>query len=250
LLDEPRVARVLEQQRVTALFVTTALFNQYALTIPKALAGLKYLMCGGERNDPASFARVLSEGGPLHLIHCYGPTETTTFALTCEINGVPQGTVSLPIGRPIANTKVYLLNSHRQPAPVGVAGEMYIAGDGVALNYLNRPELTAERFVEDPFHGGRMYKTGDLGRYLPDGNIEYLGRNDRQVKIRGFRLELGEIEARLRECAGVREAVALAREDAPGEKRLVAYVVSEQPELDVAGLRQALAGSLPEYMLP
>src|SRR5262249_40359362 len=153
----------------------------------------------------------------------------------------------------IRNTRLYILDSRLRPAPIGVMGELCIAGAGVGRGYFKQPSLTQERFIPDPFAsepGARMYRTGDLGRYLPDGNIEYLGRNDHQVKIRGFRIELGEIEARLQQQPGIRKAVVLAHEDTPGEKRLVAYVVSEMAELDVAGLRQALSVSLPEYMLP
>ncbi|MEN3033071.1 non-ribosomal peptide synthetase, partial [Chromobacterium amazonense] len=143
---------------------------------------------------------------------------------------------------------------HGQPVPLGVAGEIHIAGAGVARGYLNRPELTAERFLANPFStdpDARLYKTGDLGRWLPDGNLEYLGRNDFQVKIRGFRIELGEIEARLAQCDGVREAVVIAREDVPGDKRLVAYLLAEPGiELVPAQLRQQLAQRLAEYMLP
>src|SRR6202041_200574 len=136
--------------------------------------------------------------------------------------------------------------------PIGVSGEIYIGGAGVARGYLNRPELTAERFVADPFSGeacARLYRTGDLGRWRPDGSIEYLGRNDHQVKIRGFRIELGEIESRLLNCPGLREAVVLAREDQPGEKRLVAYFTGE-PDIPVATLRSHLADTLPDYMVP
>src|SRR5262249_9152816 len=156
---------------------------------------------------------------------------------TYEVRRVCEGARSIPVGRPISNTQIYILDGNEEMAPMGVRGEIYIGGAGVAWGYHNRAKQTAERVVPDPYSlevGGRLYKTGDLGRWQADGEIEFLGRNDWQVKIRGFRIELGEIEARLRECAGVREAVALAREDEPGAARLVAYVVSEEPELDVA----------------
>jgi len=189
------------------------------------------------------------------MINHYGPTETTVGVCTylLSLSDLPN---TIPIGRPIANTRIYILDCYGEPVPVGVAGELYIGGAGVARGYLNRPELTAEKFVKDPFAaeaGARMYKTGDLGRWLPDGNIEYLGRNDDQVKIRGFRIELGEIEARLAEHAGVREAVVVAREDEPGEKRLVAYYTSSdttEPSIGAEELRGHLLARLPEYMVP
>ena len=233
LLEPHSFAYALETNSVTTLFITTALFNRYAVIIPEVLARLRFLLCGGEQSEPSSFARVRQHAGPQHLIHCYGPTETTTFAATFEVKDVPPGARSVPIGGPISNTQIYILDRQGELVPIGVVGEIHIGGLGVARGYLNRPTLTAERFVTDPFAetaGASMYKSGDLGRYLPDGNIEFVGRNDFQVKIRGFRIELGEIEARLAEHPAVGEAVVLAREDEPGERRLVAYLTVKEGE--------------------
>ena len=197
---------------------------------------------------------VETDDAPRHFLNGYGPTETTTFAVVHRVDGVSPDARSIPIGRPIGNTQIYILDEHLQPVPLGVTGELYIGGAGVARGYLNRPELTAERFITDPFGGepgGRLYRTGDLGRYRMDGTIEYMGRNDFQVKIRGFRVELGEIESRLRGCAGVRDAVVLAREDVPGDKRLVAYVVPEAGvDLSASALRDQLSSGLADYMVP
>ncbi|MEX3901646.1 amino acid adenylation domain-containing protein, partial [Paraburkholderia sp. BR10954] len=259
VIDASTFARALKQQRVTSLFLTTALFNQYASAIAPTLGQLKYLLCGGERNDLSSFLRLLREEGPVRLVHCYGPTETTTFATVYEVTASDETFRRLPIGRPIANTRVYLLDGHGAPVPFGAVGELYIGGAGVARGYLNRPELTAERFIASPFVAGdRLYKTGDLARYLPDGNLEFLGRNDEQVKIRGFRIEPGEIAARLAEHALVREAVVVAREDRRGDKHLVGYVVcaaeaaSNGPDGGaLAGaLRAHVSAHLPDYMVP
>ncbi|HAV2137419.1 TPA: amino acid adenylation domain-containing protein [Serratia marcescens] len=252
LTEAEALAAALVRQGINVLFLTTSLFNQYVHSIAATLAQLKYLLSGGEAADPHAFARMLKEAGPVRLINGYGPTECTVFATTATIERVDPWQ-RLPIGRPIGNTRIYLLDEHGQPVPLGATGEIYIAGPGVALGYLNRAELTAERFLADPFNPGeRMYRTGDLARYLPDGNIDYLGRNDRQVKIRGFRIECGEIEARVAGHPAVREAVV----DVLGEadtKRLVAWVV---PEADAdrqtlaVTLRQYLVGMLPEFMLP
>ncbi|MBT1517588.1 amino acid adenylation domain-containing protein, partial [Bradyrhizobium sp. SRL28] len=174
VINPSRFARALKQQRVTSLFLTTVLFKQYTSSIAPTLAQLKYLLCGGERNDLPSFLRLLREEGPVRLIHCYGPTETTTFATVCEITAIDETFRRLPIGRPIANTRVYLLDGHGAPVPLGAVGELYVGGAGVARGYLNRAELTAERFIASPFvDGDRLYRTGDLARYLPDGNLEF-----------------------------------------------------------------------------
>jgi amino acid adenylation domain-containing protein len=215
---------------------------------------VRVLVLGGEPLQ-ASVAQLWRKYAPrTRIFNHYGPTETTVGCAVYELGENPSGTV--PIGRPISNTQIYILDSHLQPAPIGVAGEIYIGGAGVARGYLNRPELTTERFVEDPFShcaGARLYKSGDLGRWRADGVVEYLGRNDDQVKIRGHRIEPGEIEAQLMRHAQVKKAVVTAREDVPGEKRLVAYVtpgdsVAAAPSAEV--LRAYLSAVLPDYMVP
>ncbi|GAB6261968.1 non-ribosomal peptide synthase/polyketide synthase [Photobacterium sp. R1] len=209
------------------------------------------VMCSGEAL-PASLVTEFYRQMPHAELHnLYGPTEAAIDVTAWHCTREPE-LVTVPIGRPVANTRIYLLDEYGQPVPQGAAGELYIGGVQVARGYLNRPELTAERFLADPFHsGGRMYRTGDLARYLPDGNIEYLGRNDQQVKIRGFRIECGEIEAVLSTHPAVREVVVDARADDRGDKRLVAWVVCETgTALVPADLRDFLTGRLPEYMVP
>jgi len=219
---------------------------------------LRHIMVAGEQlRIDARIAAFFRYFGGSRLENQYGPTETHC---VCSYKLPPNPDcwpVLPPIGRPIANTHIYILDGQREPVPVGVAGELYIGGVGVARGYLNRAELTAEKFVQDPFvedGEGRMYRTGDLGRWLADGNIEFLGRNDFQVKVRGFRIELGEIESRLLEHDGVREAVVLAREDTPGEKRLVAYYTAADTDSGQAPgtdeLRAHLLDLLPDYMVP
>ncbi|MEW5926817.1 MAG: amino acid adenylation domain-containing protein, partial [Gemmatimonadota bacterium] len=247
-----RFAAALARHGVDVLWMSVGLFNQYAEELKAEIPRLRYLIVGGDALDPQTIARVRQGCAPRHLLNGYGPTETTTFAVTHEVTDVEEGARSIPLGRPVANTRIYVLDAHGEPVPVGVGGELYIGGAGVALGYQERPGLTAERFVPDPFGGepgARMYRTGDLGRWLPDGTIEFLGRNDHQVKVRGFRIEPGEIEARLLAHPEVREAVVLAREDAPGDKRLVAYYVGAEGA-EAEALRAHLSERLPEYMVP
>ena len=183
------------------------------------------------------------------LYNAYGPTETTVCA---TVHRCQPGESSVPIGRPIANMRIYILDGQGQPVPVGVTGEIHIAGAGLARGYLNREELTAERFVADPYSGGsgRMYKTGDLGRWLGDGEIEYQGRNDDQVKVRGFRIELGEVESRLASAPGVTELVVLAREDEPGDSRLVAYYTGRERAADRGAASAGRGNSFPSTWFP
>ena len=253
VLHTESFAKALRQHQVSILFQTTALFNQHFLEVPEIFSQLKYLLFGGEISDPGIVRHVLRNGAPRHLLHVYGPTETTTFATWYPVTAVAEDAKIVPIGRPIANTQVYILDPSLNPAPIGVTGELYIGGPGVALGYLNRPELTAERFIQNPFSAdprARLYKTGDLGKWRDDGVIEYIGRNDHQVKIRGFRIELGEIETKLTGFQQVRDAVVLAREDVLGEKRLVAYVIPEGSGATADLLRSQLRSVLPEYMVP
>jgi len=247
-------AETLRQERINILWLTVGLFNQMVEELAPVFAQFKLVITGGDILDPKVVARVLSDppNRPLRLLNAYGPTETTTFATTYDIESLPDETTNIPIGRPIANTRLYLLDPHGEPVPLGAAGELYIGGDGVADGYLNRPELTAQRFLSDPFcgdPGARMYRTGDLARYLPDGNLQFLGRNDNQVKIRGFRIELGEIEGRLAEHPAVREAAVLALDQGMG-KRLVAYVAADSDDQLAGSLRAHLSARLPDYMVP
>jgi acyl-coenzyme A synthetase/AMP-(fatty) acid ligase/acyl carrier protein len=217
----------------------------------------KFLILGGETFPRTLAEKIESLRGTCEVLNHYGPTETTIGSLTLRLANYDwkiSHEAGIPIGRPIANTQVYVLDALLQPVPIGTIGELYIAGDGVTAGYLNEPERTAERFVQNPFISdstARMYRTGDLARYLPDGNVEFLGRADDQIKIRGFRIELGEIESVIAREPGVRQAVVTVRNDARGEKRLVAYVVADQSQNgNVDQMRARLKEQLPEYMVP
>ncbi|MER9020905.1 amino acid adenylation domain-containing protein, partial [Mesorhizobium sp. M0898] len=226
-------------------------------TVPSAIAALlakeavpaaaSAINLAGEALSAALIERIFEHSRVEKICNLYAPSETTTYSTwIC----MPRGdTVVETIGRPIANTRIYLLDAHGQPVPFGAVGELYIGGAGVARGYLNRPELTAERFIASPFvEGDRLYKTGDLARYLPDGNLEFLGRNDDQVKIRGFRIEPGEVAARLIEHEWVREAVVVAREDRAGDRQLVAYVVAKPADGSDDADGGALAGALRAHL--
>jgi amino acid adenylation domain-containing protein len=246
--DGVKLGALLRRSGATVMQATPATWR-LLLECRTDLEGLKVL-CGGEAMPPDLAARLVSRARSVWNL--YGPTETTIWSTVCRVDNVSEGPVT--IGRPIANTQIYILDPHRNPVPVGAIGALYIGGDGVARGYMNRPELTAEKFVPDPFSsrpGARLYNTGDLARYRADGNIDFLGRSDSQVKVRGFRIELGEIEAVMAQHAGVKSAVVLVREDTPGDTRLVAYVVRHPARAPSnEDLRRLFADKLPKYMIP
>ncbi len=237
------------EQQITMTFLPTLLAEQVmALEWPRT-SSLRFLLTGADK-----LQRYPAPGLPFVVVNNYGPTEATVVATSGLVPPLahPDGPPS--IGRPIANTEVYLLDERLQPVPAGMPGELYIGGAGLAVGYLNRPELTAEKFICHPFSsepGARLYRTGDLARWLPDGQLAFLGRVDHQIKIRGYRIEPNEIVAALNRHPAVQNSYVLAREDTPGDKRLVAYVVLASTETVSAGaLRAALAAHLPDYMIP
>ncbi|HEB52488.1 MAG TPA: hypothetical protein ENI87_04440, partial [bacterium] len=248
------IPQLMRQHQVTHFQCTPSMAGMLLLDpeAPAALRGLRHMLVGGEAL-PSTLAKQLH--GLVPRVHdVYGPTETTVWSTTFELDGGE----TVPIGRPLANQQVYVLDDHLQPVPIGSVGELWIGGDGVTAGYFRRPELTDERFRPDPFRcnssgtgadGGRIYATGDLVRWRPDGVLEYLGRKDHQVKVRGYRIELGEIEAALNQHRGVREAVVVAREHG-GETRLCAYYVARSPAPTTEQLRDHLRHSLPEFMVP
>ena len=254
MLSPQEFADWLRQCGITTIFLTTALFNQMARDVPTAFQTLRNVLFGGEAVDPQWVRSVLQQGPPQRLLHVYGPTENTTFSTWHVVKAVPDGATRVPIGSPISNTTMYVLDRRLQPVPIGVPGELYLGGDGLARGYLNRPELTAEKFVPHPFSdtpGATLYKTGDIVRFLCDGTVEFLGRHDEQVKIRGFRIEPSEVEAVLLQHADVRASVVMAREDEPHRRQLVAYVVTKSDQtLEPGRLREFLRTKLPDYMIP
>ncbi|GAA0373338.1 non-ribosomal peptide synthetase [Bacillus horti] len=249
LLETERLGEALQAYQISTMWLTSPLFNQLAQQKPSIFQGMKQLLVGGDVLSPVHIEQVRQACPSLTVINGYGPTENTTFSVCYRVEPGERIEGAIPIGYPISHSSAYILNEQQQLKPIGVAGELCVGGDGVALGYLNQAPLTKERFVPDPFlPEGRMYRTGDLARWLPDGRIEYLGRMDQQVKLRGYRVETGEVESQLLKLAGVRDAVVLVREHG-GEKQLCAYYVADQ-DLDVAELKAKLKAKLPDYMIP
>ncbi len=247
-------ASELRDQGITAMFLTAALFNQLAAEAPGAFERLNTLIAGGEPLDPKWVRAVLRDRPPRRLLNGYGPTENTTFTCCHELRSLPEWATTVPIGKAISNTTVYVLDSRLNPVPIGVPGELYTGGDGLASGYWKQPELTAEKFIRNPFDvtgGSCLYRTGDLARYLPDGTLEFLGRIDQQVKIRGFRIELSEIETVLGQHPGVNECVVAVAGSDSRDRRLIAYLApAPQQAPSASELRSFLEEKLPDYMIP
>jgi amino acid adenylation domain-containing protein len=275
-LSVEELGRVIQQYQITTLWLTAGLFHLMVDRHIDALKSLHQLLAGGDILSVPHVRKFLDRVKNCQLINGYGPTENTTFTCCYPIRSPLNPDASIPIGYPISNTQVYILDETLQVVADGVAGELYIGGDGLARGYFNQPQLTAEKFIFHnfdlalqipslpenldlsagiPFLGGerqgeRLYKTGDLARYLPDGSVEFLGRIDNQVKIRGFRIELGEIERVLAQHPQVRETIVLARKNATAEKQLVAYIVAKDRTITLPQLRNFLQQQLPDYMMP
>ncbi|PMB42624.1 non-ribosomal peptide synthetase [Fischerella thermalis CCMEE 5330] len=254
IVKDPQLfIETLAHHKVTRIVLVPSLLRLLLDTyshLAKNLSHLKLWITSGEVlsvNLAKTFGQLLPEA---KLINLYGSSEVSANVTYCDLSLLPDQLTTIPIGRSIDNTLVYVLNSRLQPTPVGVVGELYIGGDGLAKGYLHRPELTQERFIDNPFvPGSKLYKTGDLVRYLNDGNLEYLGRCDRQVKIRGFRVELGEIEAAIAKHPSIRESVVIAQDHNPKDQRFIAYVVTKQ-DIDIPQLSNYLQEKLPNYMVP
>ncbi|MGH3156786.1 MAG: non-ribosomal peptide synthetase [Streptosporangiaceae bacterium] len=253
VVDPGEIAGLVHDEHVTTLWLTAPLFHDIADRHAELLSEVEELLAGGDVVSATHVEKMLAMPGSRTFTNGYGPTETTTFACTHRVSQPAAGiSPTVPLGRPIANTRIYVLDKRGNPLPAGVPGELYIGGAGVGRGYLNRPALTAERFVADPFSGvagARLFRTGDLGRFLPGGAIEFRGRIDHQVKVRGFRIELGEVESVLSGHPAVRECVVEALGDS-ASRRLAAYLVPRAAQPSAAELRQFAAQTLPGYMVP
>jgi amino acid adenylation domain-containing protein len=252
-LSHAELSQVIRQQGITAMFLTTALFKEIAFGLPSAFVPLKHLLFGGEQVDSNRVRDAARQGKPERLLHVYGPTENTTFS-SWFIVQAPDDESAVPIGLPISNTVIHLLDRELNLSPVGLAAELFIGGAGLASRYLNRRRITAERFVPNPFAlapGERLYRSGDIVRRRPDGQIVFLGRNDDQIKVRGFRVELREVESAIKRHPDLLDATVAALPDSSNDRHLVAYVVAKTgARITVDDLRHFVGHSLPDYMVP
>ncbi|NOG44269.1 MAG: amino acid adenylation domain-containing protein [Calditrichaeota bacterium] len=254
MLSTKNFVAELRKHKINTSFVTVAFFNQIISEVPDAFKTFDTLMFGGEAATPSSVYKAFKSGPPKRLLNGYGPTENTTFSCWYEVKNIEENATNVPIGKPIANSTCYVLDKNLKIVPVGVPGELFVGGDGLALGYHDREDLTNERFIADPFSkkpGARMYKTGDLVAYLEDGNIEFISRIDQQVKLRGFRIELGEIESILKNHPEIDESIVLARKNKNDETQLVAYIIKKNNnEIESSNIKTFLLKSLPDYMVP
>ncbi|HLK98248.1 MAG TPA: AMP-binding protein, partial [Hymenobacter sp.] len=247
--DAAKLSEIITECELTACFITTALFNAFVDYEVTALKGLRKLLFGGQLVSVPHVKKALAAVGPNVLVHVYGPTETTVYATYYPINACDDS--GIPIGRPLSNTSVFILDNAGHPAGIGIVGEICIAGDGVAMGYLNQPELTAEKFIPNTYNsnGKYFYKTGDYGKWLADGSVDFIGRKDDQVKVRGYRIELGEIESVLQRAPGVKQCAVTASANEGGSRKLVGYVVGEGPH-QAQAWQTYLKEKLPDYMVP
>ncbi|MGE6631996.1 amino acid adenylation domain-containing protein [Bacillus sp. NPDC077027] len=249
ILSMESLAHALKKHQITTGFLTVPLFNRLTEEHPEALSGFKALLVGGDALS-ASHIRKALQYLPEGLLNGYGPTENTTFSCVHRITALDEKRTTVPIGKPIAYSEAYILNKQLQPVPQGVVGEIYVGGAGLALGYLGDEEKTNKSFIPHPFReGARLYKTGDMGKWLPDGTIDCLGRIDNQVKIRGHRVECGEIEAAILSCQGIAECAVVPHQSESGHKRLICYLV-KKGLVDQSELRQSIKAVLPDYMIP
>ncbi|MEC3841991.1 surfactin non-ribosomal peptide synthetase SrfAA [Bacillus amyloliquefaciens] len=250
VLDMSRLSRVIKLENVSILMITTALFHLLVDMEPSCLTTLRKIMFGGERASVEHVKKALAAVGKGRLLHMYGPSESTVFATYHPVDVIEEDAISVPIGKPVSNTEIFIMNKAGRIQPAGIPGELCVSGEGLVEGYYNRPELTEEKFVKHPFkEGERMYKTGDLARWLPNGDIEFIGRIDHQVKIRGQRIELGEIEHQLQSHDQVQECIVLAVDQGAGDKLLCAYFVGLR-EISSRELSEHTAKDLPAYMIP
>ncbi|WP_428265214.1 amino acid adenylation domain-containing protein [Haliangium sp.] len=248
-----KLGAALADYQVTTLFITTALFNTIIDEKPEILAGVKQVLTGGEAHSVAHMRKALATLPNTEIISMYGPTEATTFATYHPVHELPADATTIPLGRPIANTQVYVLDEQLQRTPVGEIGEIYIGGPGLARGYVNQPVLTSERFITGVPSlppDERLYRSGDLAKYLPDGTVDFVGRRDGQVKIHGFRIEMGEIESQLRQHDGISQAIVVVHERSYDDKRLVAFVIAASDPIPDKEIKAYLRQHLPAYMVP
>ena len=248
LLDALTFGNLLVQEKITVCWLTSSLFNRLVEQKPEIFQPVKKLLVGGAALSPQHINKVIELNGDLEVINGYGPTENTTFSTTFSIRKMYEK--SIPIGKPIANSQCYILNDKAEQVPLGINGNLYVAGHGLARGYLNSPELTAKKFINHPFQKGeKLYHTGDIAKWMPDGNIRFIGRNDNQVKIRGFRIELGEVEGKIKELTGLSNVLVTTGKEETGELYLCAYIASFE-KYEVEEIKKELQDYLPAYMIP